>query len=204
MNVEQIIPTKDVEDLMIGIADKSLDEVEGATEEKNRHRVRREFWTEIIRAISGKTGLYQNISPSSQGWINAGSGVRGVGFNLVATRTSGRAEVYIDRGDGEENTFIYDQLHAQKDAIQAAFGGDLIWEPLEGKRACRIKSEMAGNIFDRDQWPAMIDFMTDAMVRMENAFREPLAAINRKLRTRERIALAPAPASAPVEVTEGS
>jgi hypothetical protein len=94
----------------------------------------------------------------------------------------------------------------QKDAIQAPFGGGLIWEPLEGKRACRIKSEMAGNIFDRDQWPAMIDFMIGAMVRMENAFKEPLAAINRKLRTGERIALAPAlaPADAPVEAAEGT
>ena len=65
---------------------------------------------------------------------------------------------------------------------------------------------MAGNIFDRDQWPAMIDFMTDAMVRMESVFREPLAAINRKLRNRERIALAPAPvpAGATVEAAEGS
>ena len=206
LNIEQIIPTKDVEDFMIGIADKSLDEVEGATEEKNRHRVRREFWTEIIRLISSKTGLYQTISPSSQGWISAGSGVRGVGFNLAATRTYGRAEVYIDRGDGDENKFIYNELHTQKDAIQAAFGGDLVWEPLEGKRACRIKSEIAGNIFDREQWPAMINFMTDAMVRMENAFREPLAAINRKLRNRERIALAPAPvpAGATVEAAEGS
>jgi hypothetical protein len=96
------------------------------------------------------------------------------------------------------------QLYAQKDAIEAAFGGDLTWEPLEGKRACRIKSEMAGNIFDRDQWPAMIDFMTGAMVRMENAFREPLAAINRKLRTRERAALAPAPASATIEAADRS
>jgi hypothetical protein len=204
LNIEQIIPTKDVEDFMIGIADKSLDEVEDATEEKNRHRVRREFWTEIIRAMSGKTGLYQNISPSGQGWISAGCGVRGIGLNLAATRTYGRAEVYIDRGDGEENTFIYNQLLAQKDAIEAAFGGDLTWEPLEGKQACRIKSEMAGNIFDRDQWPAMIEFMTGAMVRMENAFREPLAVINRKLRTRERAALAPAPTGATVEAAEGS
>jgi hypothetical protein len=204
LNIEQIIPTKDVEGFMIGIADKSLDEVEGATEEKNRHKVRREFWTEMIRAISGKTGLYENISPSRQSWISARSGVRGVGFNLVALRTCGRAEIYIDRGDGEENTFIYNQLYAQKDAIQTAFGGDLIWEPLEGKRACRIKSEMVGNIFDRDQWPAMIDFMISAMVRMENAFREPLAAINRKLRARERIAPAPASAVATVEVAAGS
>lgn len=204
LDIEQIIPTKDVEDFMIGIADKSLDEAEGVAEEKNRHKVRREFWTEIIRAISGKTGLFQNISPSTSSWISAGSGVRGVGFNLVASRTYGRAEVYIDRGDGAENTSIYNQLHAQKDAIEAAFGRDLTWEPLEGKRACRIKSEMAGNIFDRDQWPAMIDFMTDAMVRMESVFREPLAAINRKLRTKERAGLAPAPTVTPAEAAEGS
>ncbi len=204
LNIEQIIPTKDVEDFMIGIADKSLDEVEGAAEEKNRHRVRREFWTEVIRAISSKTGLYQNISPSTQGWISAGSGVRGVGFNLVASRTYARGEVYIDRGDGEENMFIYNQLLAQKGVIEAAFGGDLTWEPLEGKRACRIKSETTGNIFDRDQWPAMIDFMIGAMVKMESAFREPLATINRKLRTRERAALTPAATGATVEAADGS
>lgn len=119
LNVEQIIPTKDVEDFMIGIADKSLDEVEGATEEKNRHRVRREFWTEIIRALAGKTNLFQNISPGVHGWIGAGSGVRGVSFNFAAGRSYGRAEVYIDRGDGEENTFVFEQLHSQKDAIEA-------------------------------------------------------------------------------------
>lgn len=196
LNIEQIIPTKDVEEFMIGIADKSLDEVEGATEEKNRHKVRREFWTDILRAMTGKTALFQNISPGVQGWIGAGSGVRGVGFNFAAGRAYGRAEVYIDRGDGKENSFIYDQLHAQKEAIQAAFGGELTWEPLKGKQACRVKSEMAGNIYDRDQWPELIDFMTGAMVKMESAFKEPLAGINRKLRSRERAETGLAPAAA--------
>src|SRR6202790_1022838 len=42
LNIEQIIPTKDVEEFMIGLADKALDEVEGATQEKKRHRARRE------------------------------------------------------------------------------------------------------------------------------------------------------------------
>ena len=85
-----------------------------------------------------------------------------------------------------KNKFIYEQLEQQKGAIEANFGGELTWEPLEGKRACRIKAEMPGNIFDRDQWPTLIEFMTGVMVRIENAFREPLAAINRKLRARER------------------
>lgn len=193
LNIEQIIPIKDVEEFMIGIADKSLDEVEA--EEKNRHKVRREFWTEVLRIMASKTTLFQNISPGVHGWMSAGSGVRGVGFNFAAGRAYGRAEVYIDRGDGEENLLIYQQLHAQKEAIQTAFGGELTWEPLEGKRACRIKSEMAGNIFERDEWPALIDFMTDAMVKMETAFREPLAAVNRKLRSMEKAAVVAVPAA---------
>jgi hypothetical protein len=127
-----------------------------------------------------------------------------VGFNFAASRSYGRVEVYIDRGDGEENRFIYDQLHAQQDTVQAAFGGELIWQPLEGKRACRIKSEMVANIFDRQQWPAMIDFMTGAMVRMENVFKEPLAAVNRKLRSRERAGLVVMPAVAAPDAAEGN
>jgi hypothetical protein len=203
LNIEQIIPTKDVEELRIRVADKSLDEIEGATEEKNRHKIRREFWTEVIRAMSGRTVLFQNISPNSRAWFSAGSGVRGVWFNFVAGKAYGRAEVYIDRGDGDENTFIYDQLHTQRDVIEAAFGGELTWEPLEGKRACRIKSETAGNIFDRDQWPAMIDFMTDAMVKMEIAFKEPLAGINRELRAKERPNLALTPSLATADAADG-
>jgi hypothetical protein len=118
LNIEQIIPPQDTEEFQIGLAGKSLDEVEGATEEKNRHKVRREFWTEVIHAMAGKTALFQNISPGVHGWIGAGSGVRGVSFNFAAGRAYGRAEVYIDRGDGDENKFIYDQLCEQKNAIE--------------------------------------------------------------------------------------
>lgn len=184
LSIEQIIPTKDAEEFMIGIADKARDEVEGVAEEKNRHRVRREFWNEIIRAMSGRTNLYQNISPGVYGWIGAGSGVRGVSFNFAAGKAYGRAEIYIDRGEKEENEFVFDQLHSQRAAIETAFGGELAWERLDDKRACRIKAERPGSIFDRDQWPTLIEFMTDAMVRLERAFKEPLVEINRKLRAR--------------------
>ena len=191
LNIEQIIPTKNVEEFMIGIADKALDEIEGVTEEKNRHKVRREFWTKVIRAIATKTSLFQNVSPGTHSWIGAGSDVRGVGFNFVAGRAYGRAELYIDRGEREENKFIFDQLYGKKESIETAFGGVLTWERLDDKRASRIKCEMPGSIYDPDQWPTLIEFMTDAMVRMENTFKERLADINRQLEKRERASLAP-------------
>jgi len=184
LNVEQIIPTKDTEDFMIGLAQKAQDEVTGASEEKNRHTIRRAFWTEVISAMAAKSNLYQNISPGTAGWTSAGSGMRGVGFNFVAGKAYGRAEVYIDRGDHEENKSIFDQLHAQRDRIEQEFDGSLVWERMDNRRACRIKSETTGNIFESEIWPRMIEFMTNAMVGLERAFRKPLDEINHKLKSK--------------------
>lgn len=62
------------------------------------------------------------------------------------------------------------------------FGGPLVWEPLENKRACRIKSEAPGNVFDKDHWGEMIEFMTDSMVALEKAFKSPIKKVGMKLK----------------------
>jgi Domain of unknown function (DUF4268) len=57
----------------------------------------------------------------------------------------------------------------------------LVWEKLDDKRANQIESEVEGNIFEASRWRAMIDFMVDAMARLEAAFRAPLSAIGQQL-----------------------
>lgn len=182
LNIEQIIPTKDAEDFTIGLADKAKVEVEGIENEARRHPIRRQFWTEVIKAINATSShLYQNISPSKESWISAASGLRGLGLNFSATKDYGRAELYIDRGDKEENETVFDMLFAQKDQIEAEYDGPLIWERLDAKRACRIKSEREGNIFEREMWPDMIDFMVKAMVQLEGVLKPRLQQIKGKL-----------------------
>lgn len=39
-------------------------------------------------------------------------------------------------------------------------------------------------MFEREDWPRMIEFMTDAMVRIEKAFRDPLQKLNADVRSR--------------------
>lgn len=182
LNLEQIIPTKDAEDYVIGLAAKAQDELSKTNEEKQRHKIRREFWIEVIAAAQKKTTLFNNISPSIHSWIGAGSGVRGVSMNFSATQTYGRAEIYIDRGDHNENKAIFDMLHGMAESIHAKFGGPLIWERLDTKRACRIKAEIEGNVSDKENWPAMVEFMVDAMVRLEAALRQPLAEVSKMLK----------------------
>lgn len=184
LNLEQIIPTKDAEDYVIGLAAKAQDELTTSKAEEHRHKIRREFWTELLAAMQKRSSLYGNISPSTYSWIGAGSGVRGVGLNFSATQSYGRAELYIDRGEQAENKAVFDMLRGMADSIQSKFGAELVWERLEDKRACRIKAEAEGNIYDKDSWPSMIAFMVDAMVRLEAAMREPLGDVAKMLKGR--------------------
>jgi hypothetical protein len=179
MNVEQIIPTREAEEFMIGLADKARDEVEGVETEQRRHTVRRRFWTQLLRVMNTKSQLYGNISPGAQHWISAGTGTRDVKLNFAATQWYGRAELYIDRGDKDENEAIFDALFADREIIEHEFGGQLEWERLDDKRACRIKAETPGDVFDPERWPEMTDFMTDAMVRMERALKPRLSQVAR-------------------------
>lgn len=184
LNVEQIIPVKDTQDFVIGLADKAQDEVQTSSAEVARSTIRREFWGEVIRVMQTKSNLYDNISAGGANWISAGSGMRGVGFNFAVSNKYGRAEIYINRFEQAENKYVYDQLHAERKMLEEAFGEQMVWERLDHRRACRIKCETEADMFKRDDWPSLIEFMTDAMVRIENAYRGPLLKLNEDIRLR--------------------
>jgi hypothetical protein len=89
----------------------------------------------------------------------------------VITQHAATAELYIDRGDAEENQSVFDSLHEHKDEIETAYGGDLSWEPLQGKRGCRIAQRLtSGGYRDDDhKWADVQDAMIDSMIRLERA-----------------------------------
>lgn len=181
LTVDQIIPTKDTEDFMIGLATKARTEVKGVEAEKTRHALRLEFWTLLLPAMNQKSPLFRNLSPRITNYIGTSAGSRGVSFTFVVTSTAARVEVYIDAGAEGQNECIFDALLSDTAAIRTEFGEELVWERLEGRRACRIKSERTGNIFDREQWPAMIEYMVDAMIRLDRTFRGRVADISKKI-----------------------
>lgn len=184
LNVEQIIPTRDVESYTIRLAAKVKDEITGLETEVRRHTIRRAFWAEVIKSMNSSTSnLYQNISAGKTSWISASSGVRGLQFNFVSTKDFTRVELYIDRGEPDENKAIFDALLQDRHDIEEAFGDVLIWEPLDARRACRIKFERVANIYDQQQWPSMVDFLVEAMVRLEPVLRPRLAKLVANLST---------------------
>ncbi|GBC96746.1 hypothetical protein HRbin16_02555 [bacterium HR16] len=147
-----------------------------------RHRLRWAFWEQLLdRVRKRELSLFERISPSTQHWISAGAGRSGIGYAFVIRMESAQVEIYIDTGDEDENKRIFDTLRARKEAIEQAFGGELDWQRLEGKRACRIRYLIeGGGLQDKERWEQIQENMIDAMIRLENAFRRPI----RELRMR--------------------
>jgi hypothetical protein len=146
-----------------------------------RYDIRKKFWTGLLQAAKEKTKLHANRSPGQHGWVGAGCGKRGLGLNYAVREHETQVELYIDRGTGAEaeNKAIFDQLFAQKAAIEQAFGDDLEWQRLDGKQACRIRKVIGlGGWRDAENWPQIHEAAAEAMFRLEKALKPAIADLN--------------------------
>lgn len=166
--------------LVVGPSEESREVGETKKELAERHVIRHRFWKDLLERAAKRTSLHANISPNRHSWVGASTGIRGLSFNYTIRQHDAGAELYIDRGkdSGTENEDIFNQLARSKEEIEAAFGGPLDWQRLEGARACRIKKEITlGGYRDEQLWPEIQDAMINAMIRLEKALRPHINAL---------------------------
>jgi hypothetical protein len=166
--------------LIVGPSEESRQAGRTKKELAERYAIRKQFWTGLLERARAKTRLHANISPGQHSYIGTGAGKYGLSYNYVIRRNDGDVELYIDRGkDGEgENKAIFDELAQSKAAIEAAFGDSLDWQRLDGKRACRIKKNIAlGGYRDESKWPEIQEAMIDAMIRLGKALKPHIAKL---------------------------
>ena len=140
-----------------------------------RYAIRNQWWTTLIDRAAQRTRLHAHITPGEYSWIGVSAGHPGINYNYTVTQNGRTAELYIDRGRGAEddNRALFDQLLQHRSEIEKAFGGELAWEALEGKRACRIRFALAdgGYRSAEEDWPQLQSSQIDAMVRLEKAMK---------------------------------
>lgn len=186
LNIEQIIPPPESEDFMIGMAVKEAEKQSAKQELRQSQQLRPAFWEQCLEAFrKSDCRLYDNISPSKDHWLAAGSGVSGVQYNLIFGKSEVRVELSIQRSSAEENQFIYDQVEAEKDKLEEQFGDALVWLPLPERKACRIQYGQSIDGFDQENWPWMIDWLITYMARLESTMRESLRNAGTELKRKE-------------------
>jgi hypothetical protein len=183
LNIEQIIPTPEAADFMIGITEKEKEQKQVERGLSNAQSLRHAFWEQALEGLQ-KAGvkLYQNISPSRDHWLNAGSGLSGINYAMIFSKSEVRVEFNIARGTQQENKQIFDGLHAQKESIESTFGARLKWLRLDHRKASRIEYQKSFDGYDKENWPEMVAWLIQFLPKMERTFSQQIEVIRRDLR----------------------
>ncbi|MDE1236036.1 DUF4268 domain-containing protein [Vibrio aestuarianus] len=186
INIDQIIPTPEAKELMIGINAKEAEEKTTEVVLKNRHSVRREYWEQALEVFQkSDCNLYDNISTTKDHWLCAGSGVTGCPFSLIFNQKELRVELWLSRSNGEENKWLFDQLFKQKDQIDSAFGEPLEWLRLDDKKQSRIQFSCKVEGFNKDIWHDHITWHLEHMVKLEKALKASLLQVSERLKHKD-------------------
>jgi len=183
VDIRQVIPTPEAESYMIGMAQKEAEEQSTSGEMKSRHHMRKAFWTQMLERLRhSPCSLYNNISPSTDHWLSAGSGISGISYNLIFSKKEIRVELWIAKFSAESNTFAFDWLYERRQSIENTFGHALFWQPLPGKKSCRISFAKPVSSFDQTNWPEITDWLLKNMSAFEKAIEPFIAPLNMALK----------------------
>jgi len=178
LDAEQIIPIQDIGDYQIRLTAKKQEETISSKEEATRHKRRYRFWEQALPILRATTGIYNNVSPTNDNWLTGASGHSGIAFNPIIRMDGARAELYIDTGDGQRNTSIYDALKAKESDLATSFVGELIWQDLPGRRGRRICVQYHDyGLNDEEHWDEIAHFLADNIRQLMKVFKPLLDAI---------------------------
>lgn len=187
VDLQQIIPVPEAADYMIGMVKKESEEKSSKDTQKGIEGRRIKFWTRTLEALQ-KRGVarYANISPSTRSLLVRGTDVMaGCEYRMSSSKKEVCVDMYLNRPQAE-NKWIFDQLKEERKKIEQRFGAKMTWQPsYHIKKAVRIYYSHPFDGFDEENWPARIEWLCDHIVKLEEAFSEPLARLNQELKSRD-------------------
>lgn len=126
------------------------------------------FWSQLleqVRPLGWTTG-----ASSRSSFVSMTAKSPGAGYCLQFVRAGVLSELRLEHKDAEINTQRFEVLRAAKQAIEAAYGGPLHFDPLDGYKACKIYAELPGlKIGEIERWPEISAWMIDTQTRLRSA-----------------------------------
>lgn len=184
IDIQPVIPTPEAADFMIGMAEKETEVKSAQGALRKTGQMRMDYWSLALDAMrDADVSLYQNISPSKDHWLSAGSGLAGCHYALILLKTEVRVEFSFQRGRAEENKWLFDRLMERKDEIETQFGAPITWLRLDDKKASRVQFAESADGYDRDGWDQLITWHVEKIQAWESALKGPVAEVAQAFRT---------------------
>ena len=184
VDTDQIIPVKDIEDIMIGYDQKSLENVKTKEDLANCQIYRNEFWHKLLPYFNTKSDLFagRNMELNQYDhWLSTGSGISGCPFNFIITKNYCSVEFGLSSSEKDFNKKVFDYFYSFKDEIESEYGDKLSWERLDDKKMSRISYRLDDvSIFNREDWDQMITFLTENMIKLNKVFRKYINSFSKQ------------------------
>jgi hypothetical protein len=175
LDVQQVLPLPEALDYQVRIGARQQAERRERSERNERYE---RFWKGIIALARERGSRFGSRGPTARYYLHGGSPIPGLIYTLCVFGDQARGELYFKRPDAASNKAIFDALDARREEVEAAFGGPLVWERLDHRKACRIYFPVAGTGIEspEEEWPALQATLLDGIERLERALAPALEA----------------------------
>jgi hypothetical protein len=118
-----------------------------------------EYWTKFSEYLKENSKILKARKPRAQHWydLSIGSFDAHIGLTINSRENEIACELYV-----KEDKNLYYFLEQKKEIIEKELSCKLIWMPLEGKKASRIKVVREADILNSEDWSIYIDWMKNS------------------------------------------
>ncbi|TPK36355.1 DUF4268 domain-containing protein [Mesorhizobium sp. B2-5-3] len=177
IDIQQLIPLPETASYQTQIGVKKLAERKSQGE---RHELRHKFWQQMLDYSKQRTPIHASRKATRDGWVSGSIGRNGFALLYTVRREDSQVSLWISLGSGmrAKNKTTFHQLLNQRPEVEGDFGAELDWQEQPESDGCLIRYVMPGGYkSSTEQWPEINERMTDAMIRLDKAFRTRVAAL---------------------------
>lgn len=131
-------------------------------------QLRQAFWTTF--------GQYIAPHPAAEGikvnWLNYRTGLKHVYFRMQADTKTASISIELTHPDPDIQALFFEQFEELRSLLHLTVEEEWDWRlhttDAEGRTVSRIYKEISGvNIFDRNDWPALISFFKPRLIALD-------------------------------------
>lgn len=138
------------------------------------------FWTELLTRIRTEHPSWTRSSAGPpQSWITLPYGTSSIWYGMAFTVNGPRVELYFGGPDADTNLAEFERFLAYRDLLDEEFGSTVLYDPLPGKKACRIHVDrLSGDVLDANAHDELVDWFITTMARFRPATQQIRSRLN--------------------------
>lgn len=159
------------------------------------------LWRLVLDRVHAQYPSWTSAQAASRdGWITMPFGTSGVWYSMVCAGPKPRVELYFGSSDAETNQAEFDKFLAHRERLESAFGEPLDFQPLPGRKACRIAawSPERVDVLDLAQHDVLAQWFLATMNRFRAATQDVRRTIGARTEDGSQLQRADTASTAPI------